>query len=101
MSTATDRGLLSWPTPTPREPMICTDRKRRLCSGAWLDGAPGEQPVRVSAKAQAARRLLRLADCAGAEHATRNTHHAFQTISGATAKASNVRHSAFTCALCP
>src|ERR1039457_4618266 len=92
-STATERGLLSWPTPTPRDPMICTDRNRWLCSGAWFEGALGVQPLKRSVTTQAARAVLRVACCVGAEHAPRTTHHARQTTTGATATASSVRQS--------
>src|ERR1035438_8354386 len=99
VSTATDRGLLSSPTPTPRDPMICTRRKSWLASGASLEGGFGAQPGK-SKRVLAARSVERRAWSVRYRHAPRTTHHAFQITKGATARASSIRHSALTCALC-
>ena len=102
MSTATERGLLNWPTPTPRVPMICAERNKRLRSGASFEGVSGVHPASASTasaggECYVARYVLRGEP--SSHPAPRTT--TIQASSGATANTSSVRHSAFTCALWP
>src|SRR5256885_15001989 len=72
VSTATERGLLSSPTPTPREPIIWTRLKKRLSSEASFDDGEREQ-LANNTRMPRQQIVFRIAYCAGTEHATRNT----------------------------
>src|SRR5437870_13225953 len=99
-STATDRGLLSWPRAVPHEPMICTLLNNLLVIGASFEGDdPQPAPAStISIAAATAEKLRTLVDLLRRFAIIVPKRH---TARGAIARANSIRQSAFNCVLVP